>query len=324
MRARLFHLHALSPLHCGTGQSVGVVDLPIARARATKLPIVPGSSLRGVLRQQVTDSDPEMDRTARTLFGPRTVTGDQDSFAGALAVGDAHLLVLPVRCLAGIVSYVTSPFILRRYARDLARAGIATPALPREPTGNEAAVTPGSVNLVNGKGAEQGDRPGSHRKLVLEDLDLTAREDASLEDWATHVARTIHPGDAESRSDVIHRFALLPDAIMDFLAETATEVRARIAIDPETGTVKAGALWYEENLPAEAVLWGVFALSASNNREDPRSEEALAREMPVSGTLLQLGGKAGVGRGLVRFLTGHGRQPSTVHESGTEPAEAPA
>ena len=26
--------------------------------------------------------------------------------------------------------------------------------------------------------------------------------------------------------------------------------------------------------------------------------------MPASGTLLQLGGKAGVGRGLVRFLTG--------------------
>ena len=325
MRARLFHLHALSALHCGTGQSVGVVDLPIARARATKLPIVPGSSLRGVLRQQITDSDPD---AARTLFGPKTVTGDQDSFAGALAVGDAHLLVLPVRCLAGIVSYVTSPFILRRYARDLARAGIATPALPREPAGNEAAVTPGSVNLVDGKGAEQGDRPGSHRKLVLEDLDLTAREDASLEDWATHVARTVHPGDdpgdAESRSDVIHRFALLPDAIMDFLAETATDIRARIAIHPETGTVKAGALWYEENLPAEAVLWGVFALSASNNREDPRSEEALAGEMPASGTLLQLGGKAGVGRGLVRFLIGHGRQLSTVHESRTDPEEAPA
>ena len=98
--------------------------------------------------------------------------------------------------------------------------------------------------------------------------------------------------------------ALLPDAILDFLAETATEVRARIALDPETGAVKPGALWYEENLPAEAVLWGVFALSASNNPNDPRSEEDRARAMPASGTLLQLGGKAGAGRGLVRFLTG--------------------
>lgn len=329
MQARLFHLHALSALHCGTGQSVGVVDLPIARARATNLPIVPGSSLRGVLRQHVTGSNKAM---ARTLFGPETITGDQDAFAGALAVGDAHLLVLPVRCLAGIVSYVTSPFILRRYARDLARAGIPAPtALPPEPAGNEAVVAPQSVNLVDGKGrTEPGDRPGSGRKLVLEDLDLTAREDVSLEGWATHVAQAVHPGDAESqtesRNDVIRRFALLPDAIMDFLAETATEIRARIAIDPKKGTVKEGALWYEENLPAEAVLWGVYALSDSSNpAEDPRrSEEALVDEMPASGTLLQLGGKAGVGRGLVRFLTGHGRKPSAVHEGGASPEEAPA
>ena len=333
MQARLFHLHALSALHCGTGQSVGVVDLPIARARATNLPIVPGSSLRGVLRQHVTGSNKAL---ARTLFGPETITGDQDAFAGALAVGDAHLLALPVRCLAGIVSYATSPFILRRYARDLARAGIAIPALPREPFGNEAVVAPESVNLVDGKGhTAPGDRPGSHRTLVLEDIDLTVREtapeDASLlKGWATHVAQAVHPGDAESqtesRNDVIRRFALLPDAIMDFLAETATEIRARIAIDPKKGTVKEGALWYEENLPAEAVLWGVYALSDSSNpAEDPRrSEEALADEMPASGTLLQLGGKAGVGRGLVRFLTGHGRKPSAVHEGGTDPEEAPA
>ena len=327
MRARLFHLHALSALHCGTGQSAGVVDLPIARARATNLPIVPGSSLRGVLRQHVTGSNPDADRrsAARTLFGPEGITGAQDAFAGALAVGDAHLLVLPVRCLAGIVCYATSPFILRRYARDLARAGVAMPpSWPREPAGNEAVAAPGSVNLVDGKAAEQGDRPGGGRKLVLEDLDLTAREDASLEGWAAHVARTVHPGDAESQSDVIHRFALLPDTIMDFLAETATEVRARIAINPDTGAVKTGALWYEENLPAESVLWGVFALSPSNNLSDPRSEEALADAMPDSGTLLQLGGKAGVGRGLARFLAGRGREPSAVPEGGAGSEEAPA
>ena len=325
MRARLFHLHALSALHCGVGQSVGVVDLPIARARATNLPIVPGSSLRGVLRQHVIGSNPAADRklAARTLFGPEGIIGTQDAFASALAVGDAHLLVLPIRCLTGIVCHATSPFILRRYARDLARVGVAMPAaLPREPAGNEAVVAPGSVNLVDGNGTGPGDRAGSSRKLVLEDLDLTAREDASLEGWAAHVARTVHPGDDESQSDVIRRFALLPDTIMDFLAETATEIRARIALDPDTGAVKGGALWYEENLPAESVLWGVFALSASNNPDDPRPEEALAGAMPASGTLLQLGGKAGVGLGLARFLTGHGREPSAVHEGGAGPEEA--
>ncbi len=203
------------------------------------------------------------------------------------------------------VSYVTAPFVLRRHARDLARAGIPAPGLPPEPAADEAVVAPGSVNLVDDEGAEQAKPPGRGRKLVLEDLDLKARvDDGSLRSWAAHVAQVVHPEDPESQHDVIHRFALLPDAILDFLAETATEVRARIALDPETGAAKPGALWYEENLPAEAVLWGVFALSASNNPNDPRSEEDLARAMPASGTLLQLGGKAGAGRGLVRFLTG--------------------
>ena len=297
MQARLFHLHALSALHCGTGQSAGVVDLPIARARATQLPIVPGSSLRGVLRQQVTDNDPQ---AARTLFGPERISGSDDAFAGALAIGDAHLLVLPVRCLAGIVSYVTSPFILRRYARDLARAGIAPPAaLPAAPGENEARVTASSVNRVTASSVNRVDE-----KLVLEDLDLQVRKDAELEKWARSIGQSIHPGDAEAQDDLADRFALLPDAIMSFLAETATDIRARIAIDPETGTVRKGALWYEENLPAEAVLWGVFAISESNHKDDTRSASELARALTGKDMLLQLGGKAGVGRGLVRFLAG--------------------
>ena len=35
MDAKLLFVHALSPLHAGTGQGVGVVDLPIAREKAT-------------------------------------------------------------------------------------------------------------------------------------------------------------------------------------------------------------------------------------------------------------------------------------------------
>lgn len=287
MQARLFHLHALSALHCGTGQSAGVVDLPIARARATQLPIVPGSSLRGVLRQHVTDNAGD---DAATLFGPRTIRSDQESFAGALAIGDAHLLALPVRCLAGVVSFVTCPFILRRYARDMKRAGASPPALPSDPDKGAGRVVPASVNLVN-------------EKLVLEDLDLRARTETALEAWAQHVARAVHPGDDDAQKDVAVRFSLLTDDVMSFLAETATDVRARIRLDPETGTVDKGALWYEEHLPAETTLWGVFALSRSNKQGDSRSPADLAQAVPGS-ALLRLGGNAGVGHGLVRFLAG--------------------
>ena len=287
MRAKLFHLHALSALHCGTGQSAGAVDLPIARARATQLPIVPGSSLRGVLRQQleVTDRD---EKTAETLFGPRSVSND-GTFAGALAIGDAHLLALPVRCLAGIVSYVTCPFILRRYARDLERAA-ASPLseLPSAPNDGAALTGPQSVNLMDDK-------------LVLEDLDVPARRDGVAEAWAEHIAREVHPDNPHARGDFLTRFTIAPDDVVSFLAETATEVRARIRLDPQTGTVSPGALWYEEHLPAETVLWGVFAVSHSNNDEYTCSADELATALPRR-MLLQLGGNSGVGHGLIRFL----------------------
>ena len=280
MTPRLFHLHAISALHCGTGQSVGVVDLPIARQRATKLPMVPGSSLRGVLRDEV---DEEGDVEA--LFGLRNPDGDTESFAGACAMGDATLLTLPVRSLAGVVCYATSPFILKRYARDLERAGLQPPALA-VPDQEHAAVPPGSVNRLNDK-------------IVLEDLDLTATDDAAAGTWANVIAETVHVD--EARKDFAKRFVILPDDVMDFLSETGTEVRARIAVNPETGTVKQGALWYEENLPADSLLWGVFAVAASSRPGDPRGEYELAKTVPKD-ALLQLGGKAGVGRGLVRFL----------------------
>ncbi len=288
MQARLFYLHALSALHCGTGQSMGVVDLPIARARATQLPIVPGSSLRGVLREHTTNID---QNATDTLFGPKKVTSDKDAFAGALAIGDAHLLMLPVRCLAGIVSYVTSPFILRRYESDLKRAGVPVPQFLDNPTNDTAKVTTTSVNCLEDK-------------IVLEDLDLEASEDEVLDPWARHIAQAIHPNNTDAQTDFISRFALLPNEVMSFLAETATETRTRIEINPETGTVRTGALWNEENLPAEAVLWGIFALAESNNQKnDPRSADATFNTaLPNPDTLLQLGGNAGVGSGLVRFL----------------------
>ena len=148
---------------------------------------------------------------AETLFGSQRIRSDQDAFAGALSIGDAHLLALPVRCLAGVVSVVTCPFILRRHERDLKRAGASPPELPNAPGKGEARVTPASVNLVESVGKND-------RKLVLEDLDLPARPDSSLEPWAQRIARAVHPGDDDAQSDVIARLSLVSDDVMSFLA----------------------------------------------------------------------------------------------------------
>jgi len=275
MQPILYHLHALSPLHCGIGQAADVVDLPIARSRATKLPIVPSSSLRGVLRQSISDADSDF---AENLFG----TGSK---AGDLSVGDGNLLLLPVRCLAGVVSYVTSPFILRRYRRDGIIASGNWPTVPECKKEDRALVVPGSVNCID-------------EKLVLEDLDLQAGEWKEAKEWAEIVAERVHAGDPKAQGDLICRFAILPDNVMQHLAETATEIRTRIAIDPGKGTAREGALWHEEALPAESVLWGLMA----STKDGAQDNFARLREVLSPGETLQVGGNAGIGAGLARLL----------------------
>src|SRR5690606_14440646 len=105
MKARLAFVHALSPLHAGTGQGVGVIDLPIAREKATGIPYLPGSSFKGVLRDACSDRS-----TREEVFGPDTAS--PQSHASSVAFCDLRLLLLPVRSVAGTFAWVTSPYIL--------------------------------------------------------------------------------------------------------------------------------------------------------------------------------------------------------------------
>lgn len=290
MQTKLFHLHALSALHVGTGQGVGVVDLPIARSKATHLPLVPGSALKGVLRDEAEQQWGLKKDEVKSLFGPDNTI--EESHAGALALGDAHLLLLPVRSFAGTVAYATCPFILRRYARDH-QTDIPVVGLVKSET---AAVTSNSVLYVD----------KAETKLALEDLDLSAGHLDSVDQWADYIAQQLYPDtvlQAEQwREQIKERFVILPDDIFSFLADTATEVRMRIRLNRDTRIVENGALWSEENLPAESVLWGVMGIAASRDKKHSASEEEMADLVKNKEIHIQIGGKHTVGRGLCRLL----------------------
>jgi CRISPR-associated protein Cmr4 len=50
MRKEHYLLKVLTPLHIGAGQGLGHVDLPIVREAHTNFPYIPGTSLKGALR----------------------------------------------------------------------------------------------------------------------------------------------------------------------------------------------------------------------------------------------------------------------------------
>lgn len=287
MLTQVFHLHALSALHVGAGQALGVVDLPLARARATNLPLVPGSALKGVLRDEFAGSDCQ-----KALFGPETIAEGTSAHAGALAFGDAHLLLLPVRSFAGISAFVTCPFVLARYADDLRRAGAAAADVPAvAEVGEQSALVTAETCLR-----------ATDDLMILEDLDLNAAPGA--DDWARAIASRAHADHPQWQLQFTQRFAILSDDDFSFLADTATEVRARIRIDDSRGVVQDGHLWYEENLPAETILWGAIAAGPARDGSKLGEREVLnkVREGLAATPTLQIGGKATIGRGLVRLV----------------------
>jgi len=290
MTTRLTLIHTLSPLHAGTGQAVGAIDLPIARERPTGIPLVPGSSIKGALRARV--SDPQW---RAQIFGPDTPNASEH--AGAVHFADAHLLLLPVRSLWGTFAWVTSPFLLMRFARDLSESGAPFRTLDslRKLTLDACLVSESTLLTHDGEG-----------QVVLEDLDLKAKRDKGLSALLEHVAQALD-------LDLPERLCIVHDDVMSTLMESATEVRARIRLNEDSKTVDKGALWYEESLPAESVLFGLVLASdvpARRSGAPARRAEALVEHLneTTAGTFVQLGGKASTGRGLCRLsITGGSR-----------------
>lgn len=292
MNTRIFHLHALSALHVGTGQGIGAVDLPIARSRATNLPLVPGSALKGVLRDEAKEKWHVSKDDIQALFGADSQADKENIHAGAAAFGDAHLLLLPIRSFAGTVAFATCPFILQRYARDV--RGIL-PESPKVPALKDSASVPDNTVLrVSGS------------QIALEDLDIDSETGTEAKQWAEHIAAAVYPENTANseawREQLCQRFIILPDSTFSFLADTATEIRMRIRIDRETRIVKEGALWSEENLPAESVLYGILAIDKSRHSRNAKSADELSALIPAGETQIQIGGKHTVGRGLCRLV----------------------
>jgi CRISPR-associated protein Cmr4 len=282
METRPILVHALSPLHPGTGQATDVVDLPVARSRGTGIPFLPGSSLKGALRALRWKGDPER---AFAVFGPDTEHAALH--AGALIVGDARLLALPVRSLHGVFARVSSPLLLALANRDLGQER-PVPSVSRY----GARVAPGSLCRA------------TDGRVYLEDLDLFAEEDGRLQSWTDLLAADVAPPGVDP-SFFSARFLVVDDDTMAFVCETALQVDARIRINAETGTVSEGALWLEESLPPETLLLAVLA--AERSRRDNVSmtpEEVLDFALPATegGEVVQLGGNATTGRGRCRLL----------------------
>lgn len=141
-KSKILYLFTRTPLHVGAGASVGAIDQPIQRERHTGFPVIPGSSIKGVLRDHLATLDEEV---IDDLFG--TGSEGKEFAAGKISFGEAKLLAFPVRSAKGAFAFAVSPLTLSRFARDAART-LQVPAAPKDMT-----CLAGSKVVIPGKNA---------------------------------------------------------------------------------------------------------------------------------------------------------------------------
>jgi len=293
-RAAMF-LYCVSPVHMGTGQAIGVIDNPIQRERHTGYPCFAGSGIKGAVRHSfelLGGKKEDLDR----LFGPEA--GSSSLHAGAVSFGDAQLVAMPVRSLKEGFVWVTCTHALWRTRRLLELVGAAPNWQAVED------VPEGQCRVCDTTLLYQD-------KLHLEGFEYAAQKFEGIGKIATYLAENAIPASEDFRyfRDKLKRhLVLLSDTDFAFFAQHATLVEPHVRINPETGTADEGGLFYTENLPPEAILVApVMASQTRDSRGEPLDAGKVMGVMKKvinggngrQGNLLQIGGDATTGRGLV-------------------------
>lgn len=298
--AALF-LYATSPVHMGAGQAFGLIDNPIARERHSEHPVFPGSGLKGAIRHRFHalpgwSDGAAGERLLDRLFGPESRPedrGGKDLHAGAVSLGDAQLVAFPVRSVKEGYVYATSAYALARAARLLTQLGV--PGMPPLPE----LVASGACCVANSK-LLAGD------KLHLEAFEYTnapaaASALAAVARWLADKALPAEEAHAFFRDKFARDLVLLSDEDFTWFAKNATVVEPHVRIDNKTGTASDGGLFYTENLPPESLLLGSLMTSRERSGKGELAAEAVLAQVKgaIDGKLLQVGGDATTGRGLV-------------------------
>jgi len=256
MRKEHYLLKVLTPLHIGAGQGLGHVDLPIVREAHTNFPYIPGTSLKGALRNleinQVARARGEKpsqveERLTKNKFDQKEgdilrlakifgVAGEgaeegKEVGAGKVLFSDAFIVLFPVKSAKGVFSLTTCPYVINRFFELL---GIEQ-RVKEVPEGKVKVLsTKDHRNLIN-------------NKLLLEEFVFEAEESEELKKFVELVGAFV---EEKNKPGIV---CVNDTDFMDFVSNY-TEVRTHIKINLDTGTVDGGALWTEEYVPAESVF----------------------------------------------------------------------
>lgn len=256
----LISFYTEQPLHCGAETGTGYVDMPVQREKHTGFPLIPGSTIKGVFRDEL-----ETKVNVAHYFG-----ADDASTAGRVSFGDAFVVAFPVRSSGVPFRWVTCPQVLERLYRAQAK---------RPPRFNLAAGT--------GWTAAAG-------RVLLDEIAVTAAASTDLGEILDAVSALLPSDDsfAYTREILRDRLTVVADADFGMLVETGTEIVTRIRLnDKGTTTGDGGNMFNQEIVPRDTLF-----LSVLREVETSAGERFPLNELPK---VMRLGGDESIGRGVV-------------------------
>jgi CRISPR-associated protein Cmr4 len=308
--ARPFFIWVQTPLHAGSGNDLGIIDLPIQREKHTSYPKIEASGLKGSIRESFEEQKgKELDGFGKIdqesidlVFGPENARSD--GHAGALGFSDARLLLFPVKSMKGVFVWVTCPQVLKRFERDLKicapDGSMLTRFFAKKDDNKSYANIPDELTVSNLSEIEVKDR-----KIVLEEYAFPVTETRSTMEFANKLSAEL--GIEEIKRKVV----VLPNETFRDFVQLSTEVITRTKIDSESGTVKDGSLFTEEYLPSESILYSLALVSplfveneakkGKFKAESTEGEIQKIKDFFVNGLpeVMQIGGNATLGKGIV-------------------------
>lgn len=295
-KSNLLFLMNQTPMHAGSGDSLGIIDMPIQRERHTSFPKIEASSLKGSIREHFERAKGEKDKSILAAFGTEGENG-KGSKSGALGFTDARLLLFPVKSMKGIFAWITCPKIISQFNEELKLVGFNTKFEVKENTvgtGNNLALNSNKIIL---------------EEYTFEVNDVTGPKNSANElgEW---LSLNLLNGEGYFANKLMTDIVVLSDDDFKDFVNLSTEVLTRTKIDNETGTVAAGLLFTEEYLPAEAIMYtnvltaAEFAANDDNKASKLFNTEADLRkyfsDFIDSDNIFQIGGNATLGKGIVK------------------------
>ncbi len=292
MKTKILTLFTRTPLHVGAGSSVGAIDQPIQRERHTGYPIVPGSSIKGVLRDAARQH-PKLEKTQiDDAFGPEDSTkkgSTEVTRAGNISFSEARVLAFPVRSAKGAFAYVTCPFLLNHFKRLTENNSL--PPIPD--IDDQTCLASSGVSFLDKK------------KVVLEEYCFEIADTVPGE-WSECLKNLLTDPVWQT---VPQRLVILSDGDFAHFVKATTEISNHNRIDAQTGTVDDGALFNLECVPAETLF--IASLHSIGRSETLAKADKESPETPIyssdsladitglieSTPLLQFGGNSTTGRG---------------------------